>query len=69
MESIAQQTWPKKHGGRRHGHAPRSARKRISSRKSSAQLRAMATPDRSTVRAELRAVRRLAEPRMTESVG
>lgn len=57
MDSIAQQTWPKKHGGRRHGHAPRSARKRNSSRKSSAQLRARPTQDRLQARAELRAVR------------
>ncbi|MFF7840422.1 hypothetical protein ACFZC6_16580 [Streptomyces ossamyceticus] len=55
MDSIAQQ--PKRHGGRRHGHPPRSARKRISSRKSAAQQRAMDTTDRLQVRAELRALR------------
>lgn len=57
MESIAQQTWPKKHGGRRHGHPPRNARKRLGSRKSAAQLRAMAAPSRTESRAELRTVR------------
>lgn len=57
MDSIAQQTWPKKHGGRRHGHVSRSARKRIGSRKSAAQLRALAGQSRTEARTELRALR------------
>lgn len=63
MDSIAQQTWPKKHGGRRHGHVSRSARKRLGSRKSAPQLRARPAQDRLQVRAELHALR------MTGSVG
>ncbi|MEU1556770.1 hypothetical protein ABZ517_29285 [Streptomyces scabiei] len=62
MDSIPQQTWPKKHGGRRHGHPPRSARKRLSSQKSSAQLRARPVQDRLQARAELHALRLTGRP-------
>ncbi|MEU5339363.1 hypothetical protein AB0H18_00655 [Streptomyces sp. NPDC020766] len=56
MDSIAQQIWPKKHGGRRHGHVSRSARKRLGSQKSSAQLRAREAQPRNQLRAQLRAI-------------
>ncbi|WP_327724439.1 hypothetical protein [Streptomyces europaeiscabiei] len=57
MDSIAQPAWPKKHGGRRHGHVSRSARKRLGSKKSAGQLRARPAQDRLQARAELRTLR------------
>ncbi|MFJ3229765.1 hypothetical protein [Streptomyces sp. NPDC086787] len=57
MNSFAHRAPRQKRSGSHHGYRPRNARMRHGSRKSGAQLRALNSPARNGVRAELRAAR------------